>query len=1091
MLTKNSKFKKALSILLAFVMSFTAFAFCLPELEAEAISVSGKNTFKYGNYYYYEPGTEFISEIIIQGSSESGDADSWLANNGYEYDITDLNEGAGGNWIYIGWKTSTDINDAAATWMIGRHETASGLNSATYSVTVPGTDITSTFTGVTNGSYVYDINEDASKCDWTYLYYVDNPQLGLPITSITVSTTDSEAYHYTVTDEAGKASDANAQNNNSRPGGEDSNYPSIYIHFGDYEPWVNVTTEINALQAAIDRALTVADASYYTSESYNKALEAYYTATGIMNVYTNDYNAGYYSSDEIKAATTALNSAVDALQTTITLDANGGTINGSATTVNVTCGINRTVSFYATSYTATKSGYSFLGWNTDPNATSGYKSVMTVPLKSTVYAIYAGLSYTVYFINPINNSTIARQTVANGGAASEPEVEDFITKDEDIHYVFNGWDSDFSNITETLSVTAIYEEAPHNYELENEVEATCSSTGSETYVCADCGQEKVVETGEAPDNHTNTVTTKAIPSTCQQHGTSAGVFCNDCLTWVVAKETLPLAACTYPDEWTTKDPTCTEDGSKSRACTICGKEESISIPAAGHKWSEWQVILEPDCDTEGRQTRTCSVCNEIEVELIDANGHDYIEVVTPPTCTEQGYTTKTCYVCMYVTVTDYVPATGHKWDELAITKYATCTESGLMTAYCDACGTTMNDVVIPALGHAWDEDSLTITQDATCSANGLMDAYCTRCFTTYHNIVIPAFGHDWNVGVVISRPTCDNEGSRLHTCGTCRATKSESIPTIAHKYLGVVTPPTCTEEGYTTYTCRVCNTVTVSDYVPATGHNYTILVVPPSCTAQGYTVNVCTGCGDATRSDFVTATGHSYEETVVAPTCTKQGYTLHKCSICQDEYKDSYTDAIGHNYITTTVEPTCSRDGYDLHKCDRCGNSYEDNIVDAIGHNYVQTGIVAPTQTQYGYYIHTCQNCEKIFKEIIFTGNRALVCITLYDSQGNIVPEAKITVTNTTTGESYVIYSDLNGYFTEVLAEGAYELLIDKNGYDDTYGYITVAGGKADINIPVIQDIVCDCICHEDSVWAQIWRIIVKIFTGLGIKINCCADPQY
>lgn len=1092
MLTKNSKFKKALSLLLAFVMSFTAFAFCLPELEAEAIAVSGKNTFKYGNYYYYEPGTEFVSEIVIQGSSEEADAISWLTDRGYTYDPLDLNKGCGGdsNYIYIGWKTSTDINDTVATWMIGRHETASGLNSATYSVKVPGTDITSTFTGATNGSYVYDLNEAAKKCDWTYLYYVDNPQLGLPITSITVSTTDTEAYHYTVTDENGKASDANAQNDNGGPGGEDSNYPSIYIHFGDYEPWVNVTTEINALQAAVDRALTVADASCYTEESYNKALDAYYDAVAILNVYQNDYNAGYYSSAEITAATTALTNAVDALETTITLDANGGTIKGNKTSVNVTCGINREVTFYATAYTAEKDGYTFLGWNTDANATSGFKSGMTVPLNATVYAIYAGISFTVYFMNPINNSTIARQTVAVGGAATEPEVEEYIRKDEDIHYHFTGWDADFSNITAQTSINAVYEEIPHNYALSKTVTATCNSSGSETYICTDCGQEKVILTGEDPDNHTNTVSTKETPSTCQKHGTSAGVFCNDCLTWVVEKKTLPLADCTYPDKWTITDPTCTEEGSKSRVCEICGSVESTPIPSKGHSWSEWTVILQPDCTTEGKQTRTCSVCDETEVEIIEANAHSYDSVVTPPTCTEQGYTTKICSACGDTTVTDYVAPTGHDWEELAITKYATCTEKGSMSAYCDKCQTTQHNIEIPALGHSWDEDSIVITQNASCTENGLMDAYCTRCYTTYHNIVIPAYGHNWDNGTVLSRPTCDKEGSRIHTCKTCKTTKSEPIEKLAHKYLGVVTPPTCTEQGYTTYTCKVCNTVTVSDYIPATGHNFTILVIPPSCTSQGYTVNVCTGCGEGTRTDFVPAAGHSYVDTVVEPTCKSKGYTLHECSVCKDSYKDNETPVLEHSYKTETIAPTCSRDGFDLHTCELCGDTYKDNYVEAIGHNYVQTGVVSPTQTQHGYYIHTCQNCKKIFKEIIYTGNKALVCITLYDTKGNIVPEAKITVTNTTTGDSYIIYSDLNGYFTEVLAQGEYELLIDKNGYGDTYGYITVAGGKADINIPAVQELDCDCICHEDSIWAQIWRIIVKIFTGLGIKIGCCADPQ-
>ena len=74
-------------------------------------------------------------------------------------------------------------------------------------------------------------------------------------------------------------------------------------------------------------------------------------------------------------------------------------------------------------------------------------------------------------------------------------------------------------------------------------------------------------------------------------------------------------------EWTvTAAATCTEDGSRERACTDCDAVETETIPA-GHSWGEWTVTSEATCTEDGSRERTCSACNETEVEVIPAAGH--------------------------------------------------------------------------------------------------------------------------------------------------------------------------------------------------------------------------------------------------------------------------------------------------------------------------------------------------------------------------------------------------------------------------------------------------------------------------------------
>ncbi len=94
-------------------------------------------------------------------------------------------------------------------------------------------------------------------------------------------------------------------------------------------------------------------------------------------------------------------------------------------------------------------GYEFKGWD---------KDFASVKEDMTVTAIYekAGevepTMYTVTFVDGLTSETIAEVKVEEGKAAEAPEAP--------AHegYKFTGWDKDFTNVTEDMTVTAIYEE---------------------------------------------------------------------------------------------------------------------------------------------------------------------------------------------------------------------------------------------------------------------------------------------------------------------------------------------------------------------------------------------------------------------------------------------------------------------------------------------------------------------------------------------------------------------------------------------------------------------------------------------------------
>ena len=227
----------------------------------------------------------------------------------------------------------------------------------------------------------------------------------------------------------------------------------------------------------------------------------------------------------------------------------------------------------------------------------------------------------------------------------------------------------------------------------------------------------------------------------------------------------------------TKEPTCTEKGEKTFACTVCGAvDHTEEIPALGHSWNDGVVTTEPGCETEGVKTFTCTVCGQTKTEPISAIGHHSWNdgvVTTEPGCETEGVKTYTCAVCDQ-TKTEPIPVKGHAWDEGKVTTEPTCTETGVKTYTCTVCDATETEE-IPALGHTWDEGK--VTKEPTCAAVGEKTYTCTVCDETKTE-EIPVLEHKWDNGVVTLPATNTKEGEKTYTCTVCGETKTEAIPKV-------------------------------------------------------------------------------------------------------------------------------------------------------------------------------------------------------------------------------------------------------------------------------------------------------------------------
>lgn len=163
-----------------------------------------------------------------------------------------------------------------------------------------------------------------------------------------------------------------------------------------------------------------------------------------------------------------------------------------------------------------------------------------------------------------------------------------------------------------------------------------------------------------------------------------------------------------PGDWITDTPaSCTEDGQKTKYCTICNKEiETEIIPAEGHKSDgEWITEKEAACTEDGERVQYCSVCDEIcDMQVIPAPGHtsdEKWEVIQEPTCSVPGEEVQHCSVCGAVVVTKEIETTEHTLDDWTTLIEESCDHEGIRVKYCSVCGEIGAEETIPVTNHKY------------------------------------------------------------------------------------------------------------------------------------------------------------------------------------------------------------------------------------------------------------------------------------------------------------------------------------------------------------------------------------------------------
>lgn len=128
-------------------------------------------------------------------------------------------------------------------------------------------------------------------------------------------------------------------------------------------------------------------------------------------------------------------------------------------------------------------------------------------------------------------------------------------------------------------------------------------------------------------------------------------------------------------------------------CTLTVRFELTNPCVNGHSWDAGIVTVQPGCTEPGSRTYTCSVCGATRRESVPALGHDWHRTEVTPSCVRPGYTVDACWRCGLEIETPGAPPLGHAWDEGTVIRPPTKTEPGELRFRCTRCGASRTEAI--------------------------------------------------------------------------------------------------------------------------------------------------------------------------------------------------------------------------------------------------------------------------------------------------------------------------------------------------------------------------------------------------------------
>ena len=200
------------------------------------------------------------------------------------------------------------------------------------------------------------------------------------------------------------------------------------------------------------------------------------------------------------------------------------------------------------------------------------------------------------------------------------------------------WSEDFTKCTRIMYDESDYSSYKETTDISDEIitEPTCENYGQKKYTAKfDDGQ--IVSSGLVNIPALGHYKENFDTATCGKEGTK-GQRCTRCNKEFDVKSSEATGKHTPGDFEITKEPTCTEPGSKQQVCNVCGEIlKKETIPAKGHDYDNWQEIEgEESCI---RKCKTCSfeeTCEHEDSITTEWNAVNDEQCVCSMFCTKCG-----------------------------------------------------------------------------------------------------------------------------------------------------------------------------------------------------------------------------------------------------------------------------------------------------------------------------------------------------------------------------------------------------------------------------------------------------------------------
>ncbi len=404
---------------------------------------------------------------------------------------------------------------------------------------------------------------------------------------------------------------------------------------------------------------------------------------------------------------------------------------------------------------------------------------------------------------------------------------------------------------------------------------TTGNTADQTlgfYVKGEAGTTYYTTVIGDPCSHENTTTT-TVEVTCTTDG-STTITCDDCGA-VISSEVTPATGHSYGEGTVTTAATCTADGVMTYTCSACGESNTEAIPATGHSYNEGAVTTAATCTADGVMTYTCSACGDSKTEAIPAAGHSYVDGVCSA-CGEAEPEDPSEPEATEPEVTE-PETTEPETSEPAETQPVASAEVTIDFS------TTDQRVSLSTESQVWANDGATLTNNKGNSTSNVADYSNPARFYKSSEIIIAFPGMN---KIVVNCNTAGYAAALASSITDSNATVTQSGSTVTIEFANAV------DELSFTLSAQVrVNNLTVYR-VGTCEHEYAAVVTAPTCTAAGYTTYTCPTCGDSYTADEVAATGHDYVLEGNTYTCSVCGdsYEIFYVSFSVPEGVDAVAD---------------------------------------------------------------------------------------------------------------------------------------------------------------------------------------------------------